>query len=104
MAFEQIIQYGFINSYLLEEESGLTVIDTMMPRGEKKILRAAERRGTPITRILLTHAHVDHIGSLDALHTSLPDAEVIISARDARLMAKDMSLDPGEPVDKLRGG
>src|SRR5262245_26741509 len=76
----------------------------MMPRGEKKILRAAERRGLPITRILLTHAHVDHIGSLDALHAALPDAEVIISARDARLLAKDMSFDPGEPVDELRGG
>lgn len=104
MAFERITQYGFVNSYLLEEENGLTVIDTMMPRGEKKILAAAERRGLPITRILLTHAHMDHIGSLDALHSALPDAEVIISARDARLLAKDMSLDPGEPVDKLRGG
>jgi glyoxylase-like metal-dependent hydrolase (beta-lactamase superfamily II) len=104
VAFERITQYGCINSYLLEEETGLTVIDTMMPRGEKKILRAAERRGMPITRILLTHAHVDHIGSLDALHDALPDAEVIISARDARLMAKDMSLEPGEPVDELRGG
>jgi glyoxylase-like metal-dependent hydrolase (beta-lactamase superfamily II) len=104
MAFERITQYGCINSYLLEEENGLTVIDTMMPRGDRKILRAAQKRGLPITRILLTHAHVDHIGSLDALHTALPDAEVIISARDARLMAKDMSLDPGEPVDKLRGG
>jgi glyoxylase-like metal-dependent hydrolase (beta-lactamase superfamily II) len=104
VAFERIVQYGFVNSYLLEEEAGLTVIDTMMPRGEKRILRAAEKRGLPITRILLTHAHVDHIGSLDALHEALPEAEVIISARDARLMAKDMSLDPGEPVDKLRGG
>jgi glyoxylase-like metal-dependent hydrolase (beta-lactamase superfamily II) len=29
--------------------------------------------------------------------------EVLISARDARLMRKDMSLDPGEPQRKLRG-
>jgi glyoxylase-like metal-dependent hydrolase (beta-lactamase superfamily II) len=29
---------------------------------------------------------------------------VIISTRDARLLAKDMSLDPDEPKDKLRGG
>jgi glyoxylase-like metal-dependent hydrolase (beta-lactamase superfamily II) len=28
---------------------------------------------------------------------------VLISARDARLLGKDMSLDPGEPQDKLRG-
>ena len=76
----------------------------MLRRGERKILGGAEACGRPIARVLLTHAHMDHIGSLDALHASVPDAEVIISARDARLMAKDMSLDPGEPVDKLRGG
>ena len=28
---------------------------------------------------------------------------MIISTRDARLLAKDMTLDPGEPDDKLRG-
>ena len=38
----------------------------------------------PIARIVLTHAHGDHIGSLDALHELLPDAEVLISSRDAR--------------------
>ena len=33
----------------------------------------------------------------------LPEAEVSISARDARLLAGDKTLDPGEPDDKLRG-
>jgi glyoxylase-like metal-dependent hydrolase (beta-lactamase superfamily II) len=55
-------------------------------------------------RIALTHAHGDHIGSLDRLHGLLPDAEVIISARDARLLTKDLSLDADEPQVKLRGG
>jgi glyoxylase-like metal-dependent hydrolase (beta-lactamase superfamily II) len=104
MPFERISQYGVVNSYLVDEDDGLTVIDTMMSRAERKILAAAESRGKPIARILLTHAHMDHVGSLDALHAAVSDAEVIISARDARLLAKDMSLDPGEPVDKLRGG
>ena len=104
MTFGRISQYGFVNSYLVDEEDGLTVIDTMMRRSERRILAGSDARGRPIARILLTHAHIDHIGSLDALHAAVPDAEVIISARDARLMAKDMSLDPGEPVDKLRGG
>ena len=58
----------------------------------------------PIARILLTHAHQDHIGSLDALHEAVPDAEVIIGTRERRLLRKDKSLDPGEPVDKVRGG
>ena len=54
-------------------------------------------------RIALTHAHGDHIGSLDELAAALPGVEVLISARDARLLAKDKSLDPGEPQAKLRG-
>ena len=54
-------------------------------------------------RIALTHAHGDHIGSLDKLAAALPDAAVLISARDARLLAKDKTMDPGEPDSKLRG-
>jgi glyoxylase-like metal-dependent hydrolase (beta-lactamase superfamily II) len=103
MPIHRVSQLGFVNAYLVPEEDGLTLIDTMMPRTQKKILAAAQQLGTPIRRILLTHAHGDHVGSLDALAAALPDAEVLISGRDARLLAKDMSLDPGEPEDKLRG-
>lgn len=69
----------------------------------KRIVNAAGELGRPIARILLTHAHGDHIGSLDALAKRLPEAEVSMPARDARIMAGDKSLDPGEPDDKLRG-
>jgi glyoxylase-like metal-dependent hydrolase (beta-lactamase superfamily II) len=103
MPIHRVTQFGLVNAYLVEEEDGLTLIDTMLPRGDKKILAASESLGLPIRRIALTHAHGDHIGSLDALAAVLPGVEVLISARDARLLAKDMSLDPGEPEDKLRG-
>ncbi len=99
----RLSRFGLVNTYLLDEDDGLTVIDTMLPRSGQRIIAAAETRGTPIARILLTHAHGDHVGSLDELHEAVPDAEVIISARDARLLAKEMDLDPGEPDDKLRG-
>ena len=103
MPIHRITRFGLVNAYLVEEDDGLTLIDTMLPRSQKKILAAAEALGAPIRRIALTHAHHDHIGCLDALDAALPDAEVLISARDARLLAKDKSLDPGEPQDKLRG-
>jgi glyoxylase-like metal-dependent hydrolase (beta-lactamase superfamily II) len=99
----RISRYGFVNCYLVREDDGFTLVDTMLPGSAKKIIAAAESRGAPIVRIAATHAHGDHIGSLDELAAALPDAEVIISTRDARLLAKDMTLDPGEPVDKLRG-
>jgi glyoxylase-like metal-dependent hydrolase (beta-lactamase superfamily II) len=103
MPVERISRLGLVNAYLVEEDEGLTVIDTMLPRSGKKILAAAERRGKPIVRILLTHAHGDHVGSADELYAALPDAELIISRRDSRLLRKEMELEPGEPEDKLRG-
>lgn len=103
MPSTRVTRLAIVNAYLVDEDDGLTLIDTTIPRADKAILAAAGRMGRPIRRILLTHAHGDHIGSLDALAAALPDAEVLISARDARLLAKDMTLDPDEPHDKLRG-
>ncbi len=100
----RISRFGFVNAYLVQEDDGLTLIDAMLPRSTKAILAAAQAAGSPIVRIALTHAHSDHIGSLDALAAELPDAEVIISTRDARFLTKDMTLDPDEPQVKLRGG
>jgi glyoxylase-like metal-dependent hydrolase (beta-lactamase superfamily II) len=103
MSIQRLSRLGIVNCYLVEEDDGLTLVDTMISGSAKRILAAAQERGRPIVRIVLTHAHGDHVGSLDALAAELPDAEVSISGRDARLMAGDQSLDPGEPVDKLRG-
>jgi glyoxylase-like metal-dependent hydrolase (beta-lactamase superfamily II) len=100
----KISRFGFVNAYLVREDDGFTLIDTTVPRSAGAILAAAERGGAPIVRIVLTHAHGDHVGSLDALVEALPAAEVLISARDARFLAGDMTLDAGEPQVKLRGG
>ena len=99
----RVSRLGIVNAYLVREDDGLTLVDTMLPRSSKAILSAAEGLGAPIVRIALTHAHGDHIGSLDELAAALPGVEVLISTRDARFLAKDMSLDPGEPDDKLSG-
>jgi glyoxylase-like metal-dependent hydrolase (beta-lactamase superfamily II) len=101
MPVTRVCRFGIVNAYLVEEDDGLTVVDTMLPRSAKPILEAAA--GRPIRRIALTHAHGDHIGSLDALAAELPGVEVLISGRDARLLAKDKTLDPGEEKGKLRG-
>src|SRR3954463_15817458 len=99
----RISRLGVVNAYLVREDDGLTLVDTMFKGSGKRILAAAEQLRAPITRTVLPHAPGDHIGSVDELAERLPGAEVLISTREARFMAKDMSLDPGEPKDKLRG-
>jgi glyoxylase-like metal-dependent hydrolase (beta-lactamase superfamily II) len=101
----RVTRIGFVNAYLVGEEDGLTLVDTLVPRSAKPIVEAAAGLGAPIVRIVLTHAHGDHIGSLDEVAAQLGGGvEVLISARDARLMAGDKTLDPGEEKGKLRGG
>jgi glyoxylase-like metal-dependent hydrolase (beta-lactamase superfamily II) len=100
----RISRAGFVNAYLVREDDGFTLVDTMLKGSGKRIRAAADQLGAPIVRIALTHAHGDHVGSVDELARALPGVELLISTRDARFLAKDMSLDPGEPQDKLRGG
>jgi glyoxylase-like metal-dependent hydrolase (beta-lactamase superfamily II) len=99
----RLSRFGAVNAYLVVEDDGLTLVDTMVARSQRGILEAAHALGRPIVRIALTHAHGDHVGSLDALAVALPQAEVSISARDARLLGGDRTLDPGEPHTKLSG-
>jgi glyoxylase-like metal-dependent hydrolase (beta-lactamase superfamily II) len=104
----QLTRFGLFNAYLVRESDSFTVVDTGLPGSAAKIIDAA--RGIAketIARLLLTHAHGDHIGSLDALAQTLGAVEVAIGRREARLLpkrpAQDRSLDPGEPQCKVKG-
>src|SRR5204863_184305 len=92
-----------VNCYLVREDDGFTLVDTALAGSAPAIRAAARALGAPIRRIALTHAHGDHAGSLNELHAALPDAEVLVPAREARFLAGDLRLDPDEPQDKLRG-
>jgi glyoxylase-like metal-dependent hydrolase (beta-lactamase superfamily II) len=100
----QLTRLIAFNCYLVREDDGLTLIDTNMSGQAQAIIQEASKVGLPIVRIVLTHAHVDHVGSLDALHDALPNVEVAISKRDARFLIGDKNLDSSEPQVPLRGG
>jgi glyoxylase-like metal-dependent hydrolase (beta-lactamase superfamily II) len=99
----RLTRLGFVNAYLVADEDGLTLVDTMIRGSENGILAAAGDLGMPVRRIVLTHGHGDHVGSLDALAERLSGAEIAISARESRLLAGDRTLDPEETASKIRG-
>lgn len=106
----QLTRFGLLNAYLVRESDSFTLIDTTIGGASKAILAAARAIASgPIARILLTHAHGDHVGSVDALNDTLKAAlgrvDVAISTRDAKLLSKppNKMLEAGEPQGKIKG-
>jgi glyoxylase-like metal-dependent hydrolase (beta-lactamase superfamily II) len=61
---------GHVHAYLLDDGSGLTLIDTMYDDDGRVVLAELARIGrvaADITHIILTHAHKSHLGGLAAL-------------------------------------
>jgi len=87
----------------VREEDGYTLIDANLKGSEQEILAAAG--DVPIRRILLTHPHVDHVGSVDALMAKVSGLELLASERSIPILniPPDLSLRPGE-VGPIRRG
>jgi glyoxylase-like metal-dependent hydrolase (beta-lactamase superfamily II) len=74
----RLTRFGMVNCFLVLEEDGATLIDTNLAGSATAIFKAAQQVGTPIQRIALTHAHIDHLGSLDGLVQLFPKIEFLI--------------------------
>jgi glyoxylase-like metal-dependent hydrolase (beta-lactamase superfamily II) len=83
------------NPYLIVDPDGLTVIDTGLPRSEKKILAYVDRLGkspNDVKRVILTHSDLDHVGGLPALakatgartYASRIEADAIAAGKTSR--------------------
>jgi glyoxylase-like metal-dependent hydrolase (beta-lactamase superfamily II) len=88
---ENLIQLNrahFVNAYLVREPDGFTLVDTTLGGAADKLIEAARSAGAPITRIVLTHGHGDHAGSVDGLRAALGSGVPIsLGATDARALA-----------------
>lgn len=74
-----------INWYVMETDTGITVVDTGAPAHREQFdqwLETKERDVTDVEAILLTHAHIDHIGNAERLRTA-SEAPVYIHEADA---------------------
>ena len=78
------------NPYLIVDPDGLTLIDTGLPGSQKKILNyisGLSRSPSDLKRIIITHADMDHTGSLSALKKA-SGARVYASAVESEAMSK----------------
>ena len=103
------------NVYLVEDGDKLILIDTGLPRSDKKILKAIRelgRKPEDVTTIIITHFHIDHIGNLKKMKQATNakvaahelDADYIAGSRPApkpkNLMFKAFaSVLKADPVD-----
>jgi len=78
--------YDLVNSYLLTTPDGsLTLVDAGLRHAHKKVLAALAQLGRApqdVTRILLTHAHLDHAGGLAGAQRAT-GADVLAHEREA---------------------
>jgi glyoxylase-like metal-dependent hydrolase (beta-lactamase superfamily II) len=77
------------NVYIIIEGEDLTLVDTGLPNNAGKILdyiQKINRRPSEVSKILLTHCHIDHVGSAHEL-VRLTRAKVSVHQEDAESVA-----------------
>jgi glyoxylase-like metal-dependent hydrolase (beta-lactamase superfamily II) len=92
-----------INCYLVEEEDGLTLVDSTISSPAADVAALVKQLGKDLRRVTLTHAHGDHVGGVSGVRTLYPGVEISISERDGRILAGDRTLLPGEPQTSVKG-
>ena len=96
------INLGFVGAYLVPASGGgCVLVDAGAPRQEGRILAALAKHGlapTDLRLIVITHAHGDHMGSLQAV-AAAPGARVLAQ----RLEAPAISSGAPRPPRGLTG-
>ena len=89
------------NVYLIEDGDKLTLIDTGLPRNSNKIAKYIEglnRKPAAVSTIVITHFHIDHVGSLKKMKDAT-GAKVAVHEADADYVSRKRS--PPKPKNLM---
>ncbi len=68
------------NTLVVVQKDGVVLVDTKMPGNGQAILDEVRKvTDKPITTIINTHSHPDHVGSTDFLREQFPNVRIIMS-------------------------
>jgi len=81
---------GVSNAGVVVDDDGATIVDTLMVRSQWEPFAAAVKElEVPVRRIVLTHAHIDHVGGTKAF----PHAAVCASSVTSQLLDDSMPIE-----------
>src|SRR2546425_1584146 len=102
----QLTRYPLVfpmNCFLVQEEDGLTLIDSTMSSPADDVIAWVKEVGKELRRVALTHAHGDHVGGVAGMRLRFPGIEVSMSERDSRILAGAKTLLETEPQTEVKG-
>ncbi len=98
-----VVPLGFVNALILEDDGGPVIVDTGMPGSATKILDGVKALGHApgaVQKIIITHLHIDHAGSLAELKRAT-GAPAIMHPVDAALVRRGQAIRPVTPTPGL---
>jgi glyoxylase-like metal-dependent hydrolase (beta-lactamase superfamily II) len=87
---------GSYNTMFLVYETGVIAVDAPVSIGKKYLAAIAEVTSKPVTYVIYSHAHTDHIGAADMF----PKGAIIIAQEETAKLLKRYQ-DPRRPVPRV---
>ncbi len=100
------VNLGFVSAYVLVRDGEGAIVDTGVSGSVPAIaavLRAVQLEWTDVTNVILTHKHLDHAGSIDAVLAAATAATAWIGAADLSAVASAHPLGALHDGDEVFG-
>ncbi len=97
------IGMGYVNAFLIVADDGLTLVDSGLPKKKDTLLGAVasvSRQPADVKHVLITHHHIDHMGSLGDLKQAC-DAKSYVHPADSPIVRGDQPQPGPNPASLL---